>query len=100
MKNVSLYLLTIWEDVESELEGPFPTDTERLVAAQAFRQEHEGGVFRLNVEWDNKIVTVGDFTNGEVSSGSEPEPEDGDIDDEWDNDDAEEWDDEKENEVV
>lgn len=59
------YLLIIWNDIESAVEGPFENDEARLARAREIREESdEHGVYRLNSPGE---PTVEDFSGGEIN---------------------------------
>lgn len=60
------YLLTVEDDLEPAVEGPFDSSEERDKAAKSFREEgFEGGLFPLDVRAPTEpILEVGVYSGG------------------------------------
>ncbi len=58
------YLLHVWQGVDPEVHGPYPTDEERVEAARALGSE-EDGVFRLNAVGPVEVECFGAWEIGE-----------------------------------
>lgn len=58
------FLVTVWNDIEPECEGPFKTEDERDQRAKDFREE-EGdrhGIYWLNIKGDK--IEIGAYSGG------------------------------------
>ena len=58
------YLLFIEDDIEPVLHGPYPAQTEQLIAAKQLRNTHgieAGGIFPLNID-EQSIPSVYSFS--------------------------------------
>lgn len=64
---ITLYLLTVWGDVDPETHGPYSTDAERLQAARKWlmAEPDRGSVYRLNVAADG-APEVDSFSGEEI----------------------------------
>ena len=65
MKNY--YLIMVWDDVEPELFGPFPTHIERDAKAQEIREEDgsEHGLFPLDIVAEELTeIEIGAYSGG------------------------------------
>lgn len=63
----TLYLITVWGDVEPAIEGPFDTDEERIARAAEWRDTEDpmGGAFRLDID-EAGTPTIAPFINHEI----------------------------------
>lgn len=64
------YLLVMVGDISPELQGPFESDAQRVIAAQTYRVDRgdEDGLYRLNVP-KGAPVSIGAFAGAEVQGG-------------------------------
>uniref|UniRef100_A0A6M3LK93 Uncharacterized protein n=1 Tax=viral metagenome TaxID=1070528 RepID=A0A6M3LK93_9ZZZZ len=64
---INYYLICIWDDVEPELFGPFPTHINRDAKAKRLRKVHgnEHGLFPLDVVTEELAkVEIGAYSGG------------------------------------
>jgi hypothetical protein len=64
------YLVVMEGDISPELNGPYESDAQRVIAAQTYRVDHgdDDGLYRLNVP-KGAPVKIGQFAGAEVNGG-------------------------------